>query len=165
MPDSNIQTSYRYTLERGPWLNGAGTVLFVMLNPSTADETQDDPTIRRCIGFAQAWGFSRLTVANLYAVRATDPRELWLHHDPIGPWNKRSISKLASDADQVIVAWGATPHPDPNQPHRMLRTLGFFHGGVVCLGHTKDGHPRHPLYVPKAAQRVPYQRAGAEVAA
>lgn len=77
--------AYRYRLDRLGALLGRGAVNFVMLNPSTADAEQDDPTIRRCLGYAFRWGFARLIVTNLYALRSTDPRALWEHPDPIGP--------------------------------------------------------------------------------
>src|SRR5690606_18576726 len=82
---------YRYLLTRpipAPfWKPDAGEAVFVMLNPSTADASEDDPTIRRCIGFAKEWGCTGLTVANLYALRSTDPKGLWKHRDPVGPEN------------------------------------------------------------------------------
>ncbi len=83
------------------------TCLFLMLNPSTATATLDDPTIRRCMGFARAWGFTDLQVCNLFAFRATDPAELTaVTIDPIGPLNNQAIVGLASDADRIVCAWG-----------------------------------------------------------
>lgn len=153
-------TEFRYTLTRGPWLNGEGTVLFVMLNPSTADEQRDDNTIRRCIGFAQSWGFQRLTVGNLYALRATDPRELFRVKDPVGPRNGLALIELASHADEVVVAWGATQHPEPGRASHVLDLLQAAFGAVQCLGLTPaTGQPRHPLYVARDAARRPYARA------
>lgn len=151
---------YRYTLTRGPWLNGEGTVLFVMLNPSTADEHQDDPTIRRCVGFAQSWGFRRLTVGNLYALRATDPRELFRAADPVGPRNDLALIELARWADEVIVAWGATQHPQPARAQHLLELLRAAHGPVKCLGLTPaTGQPRHPLYAAADTPLRPYEPA------
>ncbi len=101
---------YRYTLER-EWMTGQGTCLFVMLNPSTADASEDDPTIRRCIGFAQRWGYQRLTVGNLFAYRATDP--LGLREVPldvaIGPENDDHLCDLSHGASLIVAAWGAHP--------------------------------------------------------
>lgn len=152
-------SEYRYTLTRGPWLTGNGTVLFVMLNPSIADERQDDPTIRRCVGFAQSWGFRRLTVGNLYALRATDPRELFRAEDPVGPLNDLRLIGLARDADEVIAAWGATQHPQPERAGHVLDLLDAAFGPVLCLGLTPaTGQPRHPLYVAADTPLRPYAR-------
>lgn len=152
-------SEYRYTLTRGPWI-GEGTVLFVMLNPSTADEHQDDPTIRRCIGFAQTWGYQRLAVGNLYALRATDPRELFRAKDPVGPRNDLALIQLASGADEVIAAWGATQHPQPARTEYVLDLLEAAFGPVRCLGLTPaTKQPRHPLYVERDALRQGYLRA------
>lgn len=150
--------SYRYTLSRGPWLNGEGTLLFVMLNPSTAGEREDDPTIRRCVGFAQTWGYARLLVGNLYALRSTDPRGLHRAADPVGLENDRHLDLLAQRATEVVVAWGATSHPQPARARHVLELLEFQAGGAVCLGQTKGLHPRHPLYVKRDAKRVPFRR-------
>jgi hypothetical protein len=133
---------YRYALTRGNWLDGVGTVLFVMLNPSTADATEDDPTIRRCIRFARDWGYARLAVANLYAFRATDPRDLALAGDPIGPENDEWLERLSSEANMVVVAWGANRLATPARVDRVLQLLGW---STCCLGTTKDGAPQHPL--------------------
>src|SRR5689334_18589152 len=96
---------YRYRLWR-QWDPAKPAVAFVMLNPSTADATTDDPTIRRCFGFAQGWGFGRLEVVNLFALRATDPRELARHPDPVGPANDAHIAAALALTDQAVAAWG-----------------------------------------------------------
>src|SRR6185369_17379869 len=88
---------YRYSLRR-EWIGGAGTVCFIMLNPSTADASVDDPTIRRCIGFAQRWGYQILEVVNLYAYRATRPRDMFAAADPVGPENEYYLCKAALGA-------------------------------------------------------------------
>jgi hypothetical protein len=134
---------YRYRLWRELG-DGTGTVLFVMLNPSTADGEQDDPTIRRCIGFARSWGFRRLEVANLFALRATDPEQLRLFKgDPIGPETDTWIASLAAVAKLTIAAWGA---------HAFARHRAAAIADLLinprCLGTTADGQPRHPLYIP-----------------
>lgn len=158
-----MTAEYRYTLTRGPWLHGEGTVLFVMLNPSkaTSDEGgQDDPTATRCIRFAQSWGYRRLTVGNLYALQATDPRELFRAEDPVGPKNDIALIQLARGADEVVVAWGATQHPQPDRAAHVLELLEAAHGPVVCLGFTPaTGQPRHPCRIAGDARRIPYQRA------
>ena len=129
---------------------GEGTVLFVMLNPSTADAETDDPTIRRCAGFARRWGFRELAVANLFALRATNPRELWRASDPVGPENDQHLVEMSSRADAVIAAWGAHGVYRNREQH-VLRLLN---GTVEYLGLTKQGHPRHPLYLRADAART-----------
>ena len=123
------------------WLDDESTVTFIGLNPSTADEYADDPTIRRCIGFARSWGFGRLKMLNLYAYRATDPLRLADTDDPVGPHNDCTISKVVGGSDLVICAWGVRAGHD-----RAAKVLAFI-GAPHCLGLTKDGYPRHPLYV------------------
>ena len=139
---------YRYRLSRA-WLLGEGTVLFVMLNPSTADAEMDDPTVRRCMGFARRWGFQGLVVGNLFAWRATDPRELQRASDPVGPENDRHLAEMSGGADVTIVAWGA----HDVQRGRASDVLGLLKGSVEHLGLTKQGHPRHPLYLRADAAR------------
>lgn len=138
---------YRYLLTRSWSAPGAPRAVFVMLNPSTADATQDDATIRRCVQFAKTWGMGGLTVVNLYALRATQPARLWQHADPVGPDNDRiltSTAVLAAEADFPIVgAWGANA-----KPARVAAVLGLpGMGRLQCLGTTKAGQPRHPLYL------------------
>jgi hypothetical protein len=96
---------YRYRLWRR-WSDGP-VVNFVMLNPSTADAEQDDPTVRRCVGFAKSWGAGGLVVTNLYALRSTDPKALWTADDPVGPENAFHLGSGALGADTVVCAWGA----------------------------------------------------------
>lgn len=138
---------YRYSLWR-TWDESKPAVLFCMLNPSTADADVDDPTIRRCIGFAKRWGYGTLLVWNLYALRATDPRELDTAEHPIGPDDEDHLWRLMGRAESIVVAWGAKPNRGRyvNRERTMFR--GPFHDReVYALGVTKDGHPRHPLYV------------------
>jgi hypothetical protein len=118
--------------------------MFVGLNPSTADETQDDPTIRRCINFAKAWGYSGLCMTNLFAYRATRPKDLMAAADPVGCENDAHLLALASEASVIVAAWGANgTHKGRNvEVRRLLPTLH-------CLALTKDGHPGHPLYLQK----------------
>jgi hypothetical protein len=132
---------YRYTLTR-TWDSGP-TVAFIGLNPSTADETVDDPTIRRCIGFAKRWGYGTLVMLNLFAFRATDPRVMRAAGDPIGPENNAYIQAVAAEAGDVVAAWGV--HGSYLGRDRAVRDLLFWRPSA--LGLTKDGHPRHPLYV------------------
>jgi hypothetical protein len=142
---------YRYALSRS-WDDDLPVALFVMLNPSTADADVDDPTIRRCVSFARSWGCGAITVANLYAYRATDPAELAVADDPVGPDNDYWIATLAADAELIVAAWGATAHPSPTRANS-VRDLLRRACAVHCLGRTQHGHPRHPLYVPAATRR------------
>lgn len=138
--------AYRYHLWR-EWDASLPPVTFVMLNPSTADAEGDDPTIRRCTGFARSWGYGRLHVVNLFAYRATSPRDLFSVADPVGRDNEAWVRR-ASAATGVVVGWG-------NHGRRMdpgtLRDLAP--ARAWCLGVTAMGQPRHPLYV--AATRLP----------
>lgn len=122
------------------------TCAFVMLNPSTADAEQDDPTIRRCIGFAKTWGFGALVVANAYGLRSTDPKALRRTGDPVGPANDTTISACVSAPHVclVVAAWGAHI---TNQREREMVKLVSEHRNIHVLGLTKDGHPKHPLYI------------------
>lgn len=117
--------------------------MFVGLNPSTADETNDDPTIRRCIGFAKAWGFSGLVMTNLFAFRATDPKDMKRAADPVGTENDETLVKLAACCGLVVAAWGA--HGSYRGRDREVRALL---PNLHYLKLTKDGHPSHPLYLP-----------------
>lgn len=132
---------YRYRLERR-WGRGSAA-LFVMLNPSTADANVDDRTIRRCIGYAHRWGYPALSVVNLYAYRATDPRELWKAPDPIGPENNRHLIEAAAEAGVVVAAWGV--HAQSQRVDEVLTLPGLSRATALAL--SRDGHPRHPLYL------------------
>lgn len=135
---------YRYTLGRSLGVFGSGAVLFVMLNPSTADAEADDPTIRRCMGFARAWGFNRLLVGNLYAYRATLPADLRRVEDAIGPDNDRHLQELCGEVRKIICAWGA--NADRDRAGRVRTMLGLNHD-LHHLGLTREGQPKHPLYL------------------
>ena len=101
------RAAYRYRLERH-WSGGEGLCAFIMLNPSTADARSDDPTIRRCIGFARRWGYGGLLVANLFARRATDPQELFAARDPVGGLaNRDALLRVIDEAALILCAWGA----------------------------------------------------------
>ncbi len=120
-----------------------------MLNPSTADASIDDPTIRRCKGFAKDWGYGALTVINLYAFRATDPKELWKASDPVGHNNDKWIEYICANYPGEITfvcAWGANAKPDRV---KQFVDLVAKHPKVklMCLGTTKAGAPKHPLYI------------------
>lgn len=149
----DLSGAYRYTLTREVGPAAGGRVVFIMLNPSTADAEVDDPTIRRCIGFARTWGFGTLTVVNLFALRATNPRELLRHEFPDGMDNDRWTTWAIERADCIVCAWGALAKP---LRHRARATEAWLRGlgkWTYCLGHTKDGEPRHPLYVRADTER------------
>ena len=141
---------YRYTLIR-QWGETGRTVNFVMLNPSTADEYANDPTVERCQRRAAAWDFDRLIVTNLFALRATDPRALKTVGDPVGPQNDAFLVSCASDADLIICAWGnhGTQAGRSTFVGGMLRRLGK---PLHVLRLAKTGQPCHPLYLPYSAQ-------------
>lgn len=126
------------------------SALFVMLNPSTADGEQDDPTIRRCVGFAKAWKYERIDVVNLYAYRATKPRDLVAFRaqggDPVGWENSEIVADAAHDAGIIVCAWGANDVVG-DQGETMRGWLGG--KKHYALGLTQSGQPRHPLYAPK----------------
>jgi hypothetical protein len=139
--------NYRWTLSRH-W--GLGQALaFVMLNPSTADADVDDPTIRRCMGFAKRDGYDGIVVMNLYALRATDPKHLLVAGDAVGRENDPYLTMLLTERVRrglpVVAAWGAWPDRDPG---RVAEVLDLVTGvDWRCLGHSKSGAPKHPLYI------------------
>jgi hypothetical protein len=126
-------------------------MLFVMLNPSTADALVDDPTIRRCIGFAQREGMGALEVVNVFAFKATDPKAMFgAGRDIVGPDNREHARWAVAQASRVVVAWGA--HPVGSSPIPAV----IAHANRWCLGVTKDGSPRHPLYVRADQPLIPW---------
>ncbi|WP_158965534.1 DUF1643 domain-containing protein [Chachezhania sediminis] len=137
--------TYRYALTR-EWDAGLPKVAFVMLNPSTASELRNDPTVERCERRARAWGYGAFRVTNLFAFRATDPKDLKLAGDPVGPLNDEALRDCAEWADRVIAAWGVHGVYRGRGPE-VCRLLGETGVAIGHLGLTKDGHPRHPLYV------------------
>lgn len=146
---------YRFTLDR-EWSGGLN-LLVCMLNPSTADADVDDPTIRRLIKFATRAGFGSLRVVNLFAFRSPDPSVLRQADDPVGIANDYiigdSIAYQNANNCPVLAAWGAFSLA----AERARKVMGLVEGtNWVCLGTTKDGHPRHPLYVPGKQPMVPF---------
>lgn len=138
---------YRYRLTRH-WDGSKRALPFIMLNPSTADAEIDDPTIRRCMSFARRAELGGIIVVNLFAFRATKPETLKYTADPVGPENDAYLREIAivsgRNSTPVVCAWGAvgwTRAPD------LVRAMLREDANLVCLGQTKDGHPRHPLYV------------------
>lgn len=148
---------YRYLLSRSWDGPAAPHLLICMLNPSTADETQDDPTIRRCIGFAKNAGYGGLTVVNLFALRATKPTELRRWIDPVGPENDDCINMVLYSHDRLVCAWGSHPFAE-RRMHKVLDLAQSAGREVFCLGTTASGAPRHPLYLPTNATLIPFNR-------
>lgn len=141
--------TYRYELTRR-WADGDDIVTWIMLNPSTADADIDDPTIRRCIDFSIRWGCSALVVHNLFALRATDPRALAKHADPVGPENDTYLARPT--AGPTIAAWGVSGgHLAHERAGIVLDLLRAHKTWPLCVALTHGGAPRHPLYLPARA--------------
>lgn len=136
---------YRYLLTRE--FGGISTCLFLMLNPSIADDVVDDPTIRRCIGFARREGFGRLEIVNLYGFMATEPSTLFAEQDPIGTENDSAIEESLDRANLVIAAWGNHGSYSPNRVEHVVGMIRNYGKRAVCFGLTKQIQPRHPLYL------------------
>jgi hypothetical protein len=149
---------YRYVLWRQWWKDELFInrdklryAMFIGLNPSTADETVNDPTVRRCMGFAQRWGYDALCMTNLFAFRATDPRKMKGHSAPVGPDNDRWLVACARDAGVVVAAWGVNGE-HMNRDCDVINLLD----DLQCLRLTKHGMPEHPLYIPYETQPMRY---------
>lgn len=145
---------YRYHLTR-VWAPERERVNFVMLNPSKATEVHNDPTIERCERRARALGYGGVTITNLFALRETDPQAMKKARTPVGPENNTVLKKQALWSDIVIGAWGV--HGTHRARHLEVTTLLAATGKPLChLGLTKQGHPRHPLYVSYQTQPQPW---------
>jgi len=147
--------NYRYSLTR-IWDEAGKRVLFVMLNPSTATEVQNDPTVERCERRARTLGFGAFRVCNIFAWRATDPRDMRAQNDPVGPENDAVILEGSDWADTIVCAWGTHGEHRARGPEvgRLLRDTGL---PLMHLGLSKAGHPKHPLYIAYAVQPVVWQ--------
>lgn len=149
---------YRYRLERQSV--GEGQTTIIMVNPSTADATVNDATIRKLIGFGSRKGWGRIVVGNLFAYRATDVRELKAAYDPVGPDNDGHLLDMLREADRVVVAWG----PVAKQPkhlrarYRRVREMAsMVSRPLYSIGApAKDGHPCHPLMLPYTHELQPW---------
>lgn len=141
---------YRYALCR-TWDESGDLVLFIGLNPSRADETHDDPTIRRCINFAKDWGFGGICIVNLFAFCSNDPKALFMAKDPIGPENDSILKKYISKFDQIIIVWG-------NHGQYLKRNENILKliKKPSCLKINKNGAPSHPLYLKATLKPIPY---------
>lgn len=163
---------YRYWLQR-KWGENGKRAGFVMLNPSTADATVDDPTIRKCIAFASQWGCQELNVVNLFAFRATDPRELRKAQDPIGWENDRMILEALEGCNPIVAAWGtgracrlfARPFKPLDRKDRDIQVAAmieskFGAGALQCLRLCENGMPGHPLYLRVNEKLQPFRVRG-----
>ncbi|HEY1197231.1 MAG TPA: DUF1643 domain-containing protein [Thermoplasmata archaeon] len=149
----DIDRLYRYSLWR-VWNEKLPKVLFVMLNPSTADEKVLDPTVTRCVGYAKRWGYGGLLVGNLFALRATNPKRLYSARDPVGPTNDAALLGMLPDVELVVAAWGnygGYLNRGPYVAKMLVR--------VEALGVTKNGHPAHPLYLRGEKAPAPFSYA------
>lgn len=145
---------YRYSLWR-EWDIAKSKIVFIMLNPSKADASIDDPTLRRCISFAKFWDYGSLIVVNLFAFRTASPLELKKVDDPVGKQNDRYLKKAIKSADRVVVAWGNNGKL-MQRDRLVLELLSKHNIQPHCLGITKSGYPRHPLYVMCSKEPVIY---------
>ena len=150
--------TWRYVLRR-QWAAGP-KIGFILLNPSTADETLDDPTIRRCIGFAKAWGYGGLVLGNLFGLRSTDPRVLRSVADPVGPGNDDALVEIAREANgrRVICGWGnhGASWGRSIEARRLLAANG---ARLEALALTGAGEPGHPLYLRADLKPFPLEAA------
>lgn len=151
---------YRYRLDRRfPVGEGKGGVTFVMLNPSTADAEKDDPTIRKCVGFARRWGKNRVYVVNLFAYRATMPGDLLQAHrsgiDVVGPENEFYVQGAVGGSDLVVAAWGRNVEPWKWSREHVAKLVGGYRD-MRCLGTTVGGSPVHPLMIPYDRKLIPF---------
>ena len=141
---------YRYLLRR-TWDHKKPRALYVMLNPSTADARQDDATIRSCVRLASGLGYGSIDGVNVFGYRATDPKELAAVSDPIGPRNEAVVIAAIGRCDVVICAWGTHPMA-ASKTNFLLGHIRSRRPAAYCLGKTKHGAPRHPLYVKSGTQ-------------
>jgi hypothetical protein len=146
--------TYRYKLWR-IWDDSLPIITFIGLNPSTADATEDDQTVRRCRGLTKDWEYGGFKIVNLFAYCSTDPGALEHADDPVGPENDQYIKEATGlDAALVIAAWGEKG----GKTDRSNDVLNMIDRGIECLGYTKDGFPRHPSRVEVDAKLVAYPR-------
>lgn len=143
--------NFRYALWR-EWKADAPKVMMIGLNPSTADAIRNDPTIRRCIGFARNWGFGGVWVLNLFAFRATYPSDLKAAIDPVGPRNDEWIRHVARKVDRVVAVWGN----DGAFLGRSTRIRGMLGDRLEVIRVNAGGEPAHPLYLPGHLEPVPW---------
>jgi hypothetical protein len=146
---------YRYSLER-TWAATLGRVVWIMMNPSIASHLIDDPTIRRVVGFTTALGRGSALVVNMFAWISKNPRELAEVQDPVGPDNLEHVLTAIRAGDPVVAAWGVLKSPLPSQVETLISIIQEECPEIRCLGMTKDGHPKHPLYLSGETTLVPW---------
>lgn len=148
--------TYRYALERN-WDETKGRVLFIMLNPSSADDMSEDRTSKRCLDFAKTLGYGSLEIVNLFAYIATDRKQLLAVEKEvaIGPENENYVIRALNRADMILAAWG-----ENCKYHRRDKDIQALFGGyhIHCLGKTRQGFPRHPLYLSRDTQPIDYMK-------
>jgi hypothetical protein len=144
---------YRYTLWR-EWDSSKGSCVFICLNPSTADETEDDPTLRRCVNFAKDWGYGKCVIINLFAYRTTNPDELKKQDKPVGYKNNYHIKTESANAEMIVAAWGNLGSflKRDEQVQKLLKDIP-----LKCFKVTLKGQPAHPLYQPKNISLIDYE--------
>ncbi len=137
---------FRYLLTR-EWDDSLPSCAFIGLNPSTADDKKDDPTIRRCVNFAASWGYGKLYMLNIHPFRATEPKDLFANFEqPSDVWmqNEEVAEEVAAEVQIAIAAWGSNIKRFPEFAWPFTEV---FAGKLHCLSLTKDGYPGHPLYL------------------
>jgi hypothetical protein len=158
LPTAEISSCGKYRYELTRTFHSGPTLGFVMLNPSTADALIDDPTIRKCRGFAMKHGYGKIQICNLFGLRATDPKDLRFvlntKQDAIGPRNEHFICKMIDEVETIVLAWGNDSifhnKAARMQRDRVIQGITDHHnaGSICCFGMTVGGNPIHPLYVP-----------------
>jgi len=145
---------WRYTLWR-IWDKEKPSIAFIGLNPSTADETTDDPTVRRCIRFAQKWGYGSMWMLNLFGLRSTDPKMLYEHDDPVGRDNREAVYNICLVMEKVVLCWG-NHGAHLKEGWRLVEQLKKEGYGdkLWAFGVTKQGQPKHPLYLPNDTKLI-----------
>lgn len=148
---------FRYALWRHwDWQGHANCVMFIGLNPSTADSVKNDTTISKCIGFAKRWGYGGMYMLNLYAFRATNPKDMIASSDPWGPNNQEAFGYYRSRVGLVVACWGSIEvryRPSLQWQTTIFSSLDAVAAPVYCLGRTADGSPRHPSRLAYATER------------
>ena len=142
-----VDSEYRYALER-TWDERKPKLMFLMLNPSTADANIIDRTVGRCLGYAQTWGYGGLLIGNVFALRSTDPKVLRRHRDPVGPDNDFHLKAMAERSELIVAGWGTNVRINPEREDVVKE---MFAGRLFCLALNSDGTPGHPLYLKAGA--------------
>jgi hypothetical protein len=138
--------AYRYALGR-KWGDGNRTILWIMLNPSTADHLVLDPTLRRCMDFSKKWGFDEMVICNAFAYRSTDPKNLLKVDDPVGLDNPKIIQLFMDQCLKIVCGWGTNVKKLNKIMSPVIKWANEADRFLYCLGVTKEGYPKHPLYV------------------